>query len=242
MFDSRAKRIPILPETVTSEFVKDYLNNLNTIPVGVEKESLETATINLNKNYMYLITGEDISTSETFLTGIAKNILSIDNSNCIIMDSSSIFSNIPSIERLTYDNDQCTNSIEALKTIYNNKIDNKDDSTTICIITGIKSLLEKLMDEDKTKLTTMLEEAVKLKNIKFIIVDRIDDIKQLNYEDWFKQSIDLAEGIWIGNGISNQFTLKVTTASRILREEVQEGFGYIIVKGKAYLMKLMSDE
>ena len=242
MFESRARRVPILPETVTHEFVKDYLNNLNTIPVGVEKESLETATINLNKNYMYLVTGEDVSTSEKFLTGISKNILSIDNSNCIIMDSLNIFNNDPSLERLTYDSERCTNSIETLKTIYNNKIDNKDNSTTICIITGIKSLLEKITDEEKTKLTTMLEEAVKLKTIKFILVERIDDIKQLNYEDWFKQSVDLAEGIWIGNGISNQFTLKVTTASRILREEVQEGFGYIIVKGKAALMKLMSDE
>ena len=54
--------------------------------------------------------------------------------------------------------------------------------------------------------------------------------------------MDLAEGIWIGNGIGNQFTLKVTTNSRILRQEVDPGFGYIIKKGKAELMKLMSDE
>ena len=52
----------------------------------------------------------------------------------------------------------------------------------------------------------------------------------------------MSEGIWLGNGIGNQFTLKVTTNSRVLRAEVPPGFGYVIKKGKAALMKLMSDE
>ena len=45
-----------------------------------------------------------------------------------------------------------------------------------------------------------------------------------------------------GNGIANQFTLKVTTNPRVLRADVDPGFGYIIEKGKATLIKLMSDE
>ena len=200
------------------------------------------STINLNQNYMYTITGEDISNSESFYTGIIKNILTIPKTKCIVMDSLDVFGAPPSMNNVIYDSDSCMNAIESLKNIYNSKIDNPSDDITICMIIGIKSLLEKLSEEDKTRLTTMLKEAVKLKTIKFILVDRIDDIKGLNYEEWFKSSVDLSDGIWIGNGIGNQFTLKVTTSSRILREEVEDGFGYIIVKGKAYLMKLMSDE
>ena len=43
------------------------------------------------------------------------------------------------------------------------------------------------------------------------------------------------------SGFENE-TIKVTTNSRILRAEVEAGFGYVIRKGKAVLMKLMSDE
>ena len=64
----------------------------------------------------------------------------------------------------------------------------------------------------------------------------------MSFESWYKPNVDLSEGIWIGNGIGNQFTLKVTTNSRVLRAEVDPGFGYVIKKGKASLMKLMSDE
>ena len=136
----------------------------------------------------------------------------------------------------------CSQGLEDLKNIYNDKIDKKDNSTVIVTLIGPHLLLNKMTPEDKTKLTTMLEEAIKLQSIKFIIVDTIDNIKQLAYEKWFKTGMSLSDGVWLGNGISNQFTLKVTTSSRVLREDVPEDFGYIISKGKASLMKLMSDQ
>ena len=53
--------------------------------------------------------------------------------------------------------------------------------------------------------------------------------------------VDLSEGIWLGNNISNQFTLKVTTNSRILRAEIEPGFGYTIKRGSAILTKFLSE-
>ena len=103
-------------------------------------------------------------------------------------------------------------------------------------------MLNKISSIEKDKFLTLITNAKKNGNIKIIIVDTIDTIKTINFEPWFKGSVDLSEGIWIGNGIGNQFTLKVTTNARILRTEVAPGFGYIINKGKAVLIKLMGDE
>ena len=95
---------------------------------------------------------------------------------------------------------------------------------------------------EKGKLTTLISDCKSHNNIKFLLIDTIDVIKSINFEPWYKGNSDLAEGIWLGNGIGNQFTLKVTTNARVLRAEVPPGFGYVIHKGKAALMKLMSDE
>ena len=94
-------------------------------------------------------------------------------------------------------------------------------------------MLNKLSAIEKGKFTSLITECKEKNNIKFIIVDNIDVIKSINFEAWYKGNVDLAEGIWLGNGIGNQFTLKVTTNSRILRAEVEAGFGYVIRKGKA---------
>ena len=237
----KARRIPILPEVVDTESVKEYIGNINNIPVGIEKENLRVATINMNTNYMYLITGEDVTQNEPFINGIQNNFLALENSKVVVLDALSSITPIAA-DNYIYDSGSCTKGLEELKNIYNNKIDKKDNSTIICTIIGIHLLLNKMNEEDKTKLTTILEEAIKLQSMKFVLVDTIDNIKQLAYEKWFKSNITLSDGIWLGNGISNQFTLKVTTSSRLLREEITEDFGYIIVKGKASLIKLMSDK
>ena len=94
------------------------------------------------------------------------------------------------------------------------------------------------MDNEKREIIEEIvnrEETEKLQN-------SIDIIKGIGFEAWYKGSCDMSEGVWLGNGIGNQFTLKVTTNSRVLRQEVEPGFGYVIKKGKAALMKLMSDE
>ena len=238
--EERAKHIPILPEVVSRNFVSSMLGDLKTLPVGVYRDTLEISTINLQNNYMYLITGDDVTQEPSFLKGIISN-LQATNSRVVILDSLSIIRGLNS-ENVIYDEDTCLDGFEQMKNIYNSKIGKQDDVMTVCVITGIKQLVNKFPADIKTKFSTLITEAQKTKTIKFVIVDTIDSIKQLAYEVWLKPSLDLSSAIWIGNGISNQFTLKVTTSSRLLRQELKEGFGYIIIKGKAFVIKLMSDE
>ena len=165
------------------------------------------------------------------------------------MDSLSTL-NKDSLKDIIYDTDSCTRTISAIKDLFNKvKINNRMtkenlDSIpkTVCIINGMSDLLNKITLEEKTNLTNIIKEAKTLGVFKFIIIDTIDNIKNISYEDWYKNSFDLSEGIWIGNGISNQFTLRVTTNSRELREEIDTPFGYIIEKGKAVQIKFIIDE
>ena len=158
-----------------------------------------------------------------------------------MLDALSILSDNPP-KNVTYDKGNCTAGVEEVTTaIYTKQVENTEDPV-ICIITGISTLLSKLDAVKKGEFTTNINEAARLGTIKFIFVETIDNIKSLNYEAWFKANIDLSEGIWIGNGISNQFTLKVTTNSRLLRAELEPNFGYVVTKGKAAVTKFLSDE
>ena len=236
--DYKAQRIPILPEVVTKEFVKDYLGDISNIPIGVSKDSLEISTINIKDKYMYNITGDDITLEPNFIKGLINNILETNNTECIVFDSISMLNDI-SNERITYSNDTCYKSIEKLNEAYTT---NDPEKTTVCFMIGINSMINKLSPTEKDKFIEVITNARNNGNIKIFIIDTIEVIKSTIFETWYKDNVDLAEGIWIGNGIANQFTLKVTTNSRILRAEVQPGFGYVINKGKAVLVKFISDE
>ena len=234
----KAQRIPILPNVVNREFVNDYLGNISTIPVGVTKDSLDIATISLKDKYIYNITGEDITSEPQFILGLMNNILTINNTECIVFDSISILNEIKN-DRVTYSSDECSLSIDKLNKAFT---ENNPEKTTVCFILGISSLLNKLLPDEKENFIRLIEEGRNRGNIKIFLVETIDSIKTISFESWYKSNVNLAEGIWLGNGIANQFTLKVTTNARLLRAEIPPGFGYIIVKGRAYMMKLMSDE
>lgn len=236
--DYKAKKIPVLPEVVTQDFVSSKLGSLVTLPVGVSKESLVIETLNLKDKFMYNITGDDITTDAAFLRGLINNILTVQNTQCIIFDSNSLLNEINN-DRVFYSNDTCYNSIDMLNEVFSNE--NKE-VTTICFLINISALLNKISSIEKDKFTKLITESKAKGNIKFIIVDSIEAVKSIGFEPWYKPNVDLSEGIWLGNGIGNQFTIKVTTNSRILRAELDPGFGYIINKGKAVLIKLMSDE
>ena len=234
----KAERIPILPDVVNSEFVSNYLGSIETLPIGVEKDTLNIATLNLKNEFMYNITGDDVSNDTTFIKGLINNVLMMNNAECVIFDTDSVLGEI-SRDRITYSNGLCDKSFEKLAEVFN---DNNPEKLIVCFMYNVNSLINKFDPVDKPKFTEVINSCKAKGNVRIIIIDKLDSIKALAYEPWYKSNIDLAEGIWLGNGIGEQFTLKVTTNSRLLRTEVEPGFGYIIRKGKATLIKLMSDE
>ena len=48
-------------------------------------------------------------------------------------------------------------------------------------------------------------------------------------------------GIWIGEGIANQFTIKLTRSTdRALQAQIGNDFGYAIVNGRHNLIKVLT--
>ena len=163
-----------------------------------------------------------------------KLIQSKEELTSTIIDGNSLI-NQNEIPGITYA--ESNQIIETLENIYQNTT-----KVNICMITGLNGILNKKSITEKTKLTELLDRVKTTNHVKVIVVDTIDNIKTLNYDTWFKNNVSLSEGIWIGNGIANQFTLKVTTSARILRAEIEPNFGYVIRRGKANLTKWVTED
>ena len=46
-------------------------------------------------------------------------------------------------------------------------------------------------------------------------------------------------GIWIGSGITEQYTIKSSTYTKETRSQIESDFGYNVDRGNAYLIKLL---
>ena len=238
---TKAEKIPILPEVITKEMVKPYISDLSNVVVGIDKESLNVSTINLNEDLVYNITGEDITMEDSFQRALIKNLSIIPNCNVVVLDSINLLGNINE-KNIFYNEGDRVDGIYKLKEILDNKLASKDNTNTICVIIGIAALFSKLNPSDKDLLSNTINESKNTNKIKYIIIDNIDNIRNLTYENWYKSSSNSSNGIWLGNGIANQITLRVTTNARALREDIDPVFGYVVKKGKTSLIKLISDE
>ena len=75
----------------------------------------------------------------------------------------------------------------------------------------------------------------------FIIVDRVDKLKQLEYDDWYKKVVQNSYGIWIGSGVADQNLIKTNIGFKKNNNEISSQYGIVVKNMKVSLVKLLSD-
>ncbi|MEG2813592.1 MAG: hypothetical protein RSA79_03230, partial [Oscillospiraceae bacterium] len=61
-----------------------------------------------------------------------------------------------------------------------------------------------------------------------------------NCDQWYKNHVKGADGIWIGDGFVDQYVLKSTKVTNKLYDEIGDEFGYNLNKGRLILTKLLA--
>lgn len=247
--DSAAK-IPVLPETVTIEYVEEKIGNLSNIPIGIAKADLSISTFNFKDDTVSIVSALDFYSSKEFLKALIKLISKVPYQVVVVIDAAKMFSK----QEITnnYVNNNFDSIVEVIKTNYQKQKKTYEDndyndtslqnfSKTTYIILGVSNFISRISEENKTALGEALTSSKDYHVDNYILVDNSDKLKGFAYEAWYKNSVDDSQGVWIGNGISDQYSIKLLSTPRELREEIPEGFGYVVKNGKATLVKLVID-
>ena len=117
----------------------------------------------------------------------------------------------------------------------------KTSKKMLLIIYGTSTFINKLNSESKNKINNLINKGGQMGILSVILIEEADLLKQFAYEEWFKNGADTTKGIWIGSGIVDQSIIKLNKIDREDREEITNEFGYIVSKGKAHRVKLVSE-
>ena len=246
----RAKPVPILPDKVTFDFVKNEFTGLDSVPIGVEKATLDISKINLLRNFATIVTGLDVLIVRPLLNEMLKELAMINGLRIIAVDQEELIDaeNIPNGEYETDANGIFTrlfNEInESQQTYINNNYDRNslsNVSQTIVVIAGIDKFQAKLNPDIKRDFGKLFENSKDLGKYTFMLIDSVDKFKKIEYDDWYRNTVTNNRGIWVGDGIANQFAIKLTKTYKELYEEVGNRFGYAVERGVPTLIKLLED-
>ena len=229
------------------QVVSSYLGNIETIPVGVFKDSLNIATLNCNKNYSTIVSSNDISEYNDFIKNLYEVFKSVNDISLSVIDTTQTFSSNEVTNLINNKFDETLNSL--LQDMSDNYIKYRDSnydntifegqSKKVVFILGLTELLSRLSVDKKNEFTTALAMIKDLGLYHIVIIDNNDKLKQQTYEQWYKEAIDSSNGVWLGNNVLDQTSLKLSMSPRELREELEVGFGVLVYKGKPYVMKLL---
>ncbi|MEE0863276.1 MAG: type VII secretion protein EssC [Lachnospiraceae bacterium] len=248
-----ARKIPILPKFVNDEFLLDYLDEKKglNIPIGVEKNSLNVHYYPFGSSYINMVmsAGDE---AKKFVVNLAGLMDKMSGIKCQFfdlpklvetkLDSIRVYSTVKECEEqisklfemVLYRNNTYKDAIEMGKEI--EKFDN-----LFIIINSITMLKDNLSDQGREKLSLILEKGSVNYNINIVIAEVAKNISTVSYEKWYKTNVSAIDGIWIGNGITEQYYLKASKNTREMHEDISQEFGYSLIKGKSVKVKVLSN-
>jgi len=230
---SKAKKIAILPEHVRMENIENQITNLKSVPIGIEKNTLEISTYNFSKNPISLVSAQDSSFLTNFVASLGEVIQKIANTDLYMIDSNENIKNSNNFK-----NYYSGNSKEILNK-FQEIINTNNEKTSVFMIYELDTLKNGLSMEEQLKLKDLLLYIKSKPNIKVILADGISKIKSFEYDGFYRENVQPIDAIWIGSGITEQFTIKSSTYNKETRSQIANDFGYNVNRGIATLIKLL---
>jgi S-DNA-T family DNA segregation ATPase FtsK/SpoIIIE len=109
----------------------------------------------------------------------------------------------------------------------------------LIIILNPAMLYERLADEGKSRFFEMLEKGKSIIRMYFILLETAARMSPFSSEAWYRSNLT-GDGIWLGDGFSEQYVMKTNKPTSDLYEEIGDGFGYIVSKGRHVRVKTVS--
>jgi len=234
--NNKVKKIPILPNVVGITDVKEYITNINEVPIGIDKKELEIVNIDYLSNLGNIITSTKLDNTKNFVKSLLHIFKTIPNNNLIVIDSQKQLG-LSKDEYHNYYTENLDNVLLKINEYVVNSINNKSNNNGVILIYGLNKFINKV--NNTTKITELVNNIKKYEKISLIIVEDYNKIKNYCFEPWFTSIFNLNNGVWIGRGITDQNLLRLTSVSKEMTKDYKNDMGYLIDDGMAILCKLI---
>ncbi len=225
----KAEKIPVLPDVITLDMMKEENITLKRYPFGIFKESLNKAYYNFSNDKSTLVVSNEIDAIAHFLGGII-NIGSLNsNIEFIVLDAQNLLEKFCNVVGKYISND-FNNNIENIIKYINNSSNNK-----LIIILGIDKLKTNV---DTMTFNNFINCVKKDDNVNMIISDNSFKLKKYLFEPWYTELVININGIWIGNGIMEQNIIRISELTKQYRERIDANYAWVIKNGMGVITKI----
>ncbi len=240
---SFAKRIPVLPQIVKVADVESQMGSLDSVPMGIGKKTLNIVSCNLLNKVVYPVFAQDVNQTVSFVEEWLPVLEKTTTVTCI--DAEKV---LQGVEVFNGDYETFVNELFDETVLRNNTFkDAKLDPDSMApfqeklfVMVGFKRFFDQLSADAQEKMSLVLLKAEAVYKLHFVLVDGSSQVSGYSYSDWYKRQVPGADGVWVGDGVADQYLLKINKITNELYEEIGNDYGYVVNRNRHTLSKLLS--
>ncbi len=249
-----APPVPVLPDVVNAEYMSRYTLSVSEmrVPIGVEKNTLRVHYYPFGDCYVNLIVSA-LEEYQSFLKELCILLGQNGNARAVMLDPLGSFpgelGGVKVISRQKEIEGAVSDLFEETRTrnnTYKEAVEKGESCPTfeplIVLINSITALEDAIRDkEGQEKLGLILLKGSRNYNMTVIIGDQMRNVDSVSYREWFKPNVSGQNCIWVGSGITEQYKFKVNKVTAEMREEVEPGYAYSVIRGRAKKIKALRE-
>ena len=239
-YQNKAKRIPIIPQFVTTNLLSNDVKNIQNVPIGINIETRYSLLFDFTKSYSTTILSEDINKISKFTNSLLELFRLIPNISVKIID----LINLINIDSLGIEFEYINNNYEQglVKIVNDMNNDKNQGNKNIYFILGLSKLKKSIKTEYLKTYESIFNNVNRMSNTIFIFVDLYKDFKLLQSELWYNKSIDRENGIWLGSNADVQLCINFKNISVEEKKMNFNDIAFVINKENKKIMKALTDE
>ena len=232
----KAYKIPCMPNFLTVDNLINTKYDLTQIPVGIARNNLKLCTYDFSKNYTPVLS-TSLDKHIHFVYGLIELLKQIPNAKIRIIDVLGLYNNYQGIKVYNEDFDTIIKQVR-LETLDDKKI----DYTNIFIILGLGAFKNNVPEKTQKTFRFVFEKLNDYKKNKFIVYDDYNSYKSLEVEKWFTSNVDKSSGIWLGDNVQNQLSIKLPNLSLNDKKVTFNQIGYVVKNNNHVIVRYIVDK
>ena len=237
-----------MPDIVRYEDVEPAAKGMSFLPMGIAKKTLNPMGVNLENRVVVPVVAGEISQTVFFVREWMKVLTSACTTVCVDAERLLNTDDVIGAECVQdnfeeFINDLFNQAVERNNTYKDAKMDPASLDAferKVIVLMGYKRLFNRLTPDGQEKLSLILSKTESAYKLHFVIVEGVSELNSFNYEEWFKKHLKGDEGVWIGDGVADQYLLKISKVTSELYAEIGDAYGYVLNRNRPTLVKLLS--
>ncbi len=237
---SRAAPIPTIPEKIVVDNLYDRVTDHNIMPVGYNIVTKTLTYYDFSNVGLFPILATNIDEVKISFVHALIRILSMQFNNKVeVIDFANAFpknmENVVAYKKKEEYEQAFSNMIKNIEKTKDSNIDN------YYFIIGPSYIKSSLSEELYNATTQIFKNIKEYPNSHIMFVDVSNGFRQIQIEDWYRESADAKSGIWLGENAGGQTIISIP---KMTPEEKKLNFplmAVLVSKGKHQIIKHMID-